>query len=110
MIAQVINLSPENIFRYYCDKYAISNGKYSYGLFGLELRGLEIEEAENVYKKISENGEKLYQYKNSSDLISLFFVGSIRNFKIIAGGISDNSSDKHRRANSGRMVSEDIFG
>ena len=94
MIAQVINLSPGNIFRYYCDKYAISKGKYSYGLFGLELRGLEIREAEYVFNKISEKGEKLYQYQNSDDLISLFLVGSIRKFKIIAGRISDNTSGR----------------
>ena len=94
MITQVINLSPGNIFRYYCDKYAISKGKYSYGLFGLELRGLETREAEYVFNKISEKGEKLYQYQNSDDLISLFLVGSIRKFKIIAGRISDNSSGR----------------
>ncbi len=94
MIAQVINLSPGNIFRYYCDKYAISKGKYSYGLFGLELRGLDIREAEDVFNKFSEKGEKLYQFQNSDDLISLFLVGSIRKFKIIAGRISDNSAGK----------------
>jgi dihydropteroate synthase len=94
MITQVINLSPGNIFRYYCDKYAISKGKYSYGLFGLELRGLEIREAEYVFTKISEKGEKVYQFQNSDDLISLFLVGSIRKFKIIAGRISDNTSSR----------------
>lgn len=92
MIAQVINLSPGNIFSYYCDKYAISKGKYSYGLFGLELRGLEIREAEYVFNKISEKGEKVYQFQNLDDLMSLFIIGSIRKFKIIAGRISDNSS------------------
>ncbi len=94
MIAQVINLSPGNIFRYYCDKYAISKGKYSYGLFGLELRELEIREAEYVFNKFSEKGEKIYQFQNADDLISLFLVGSIRKFKIIAGRISDNTSGR----------------
>jgi dihydropteroate synthase len=94
MISQVINLSPGNIFRYYCDKYAISKGKYSYGLFGLELRGLDIREAEYVFTKISEKGEKVYQFQNSDDMISLFLVGSIRKFKIIAGRISDNTSGR----------------
>ena len=94
MIAQVINLSPGNVFRYYCDKYAISKGKYSYGLFGLELRGLEIRESEYIFNKFLEKGEQLYQYQNSDDLISLFLVGSIRKFKIIAGRISDNTSGR----------------
>jgi dihydropteroate synthase len=94
MISQVINLSPGNIFRYYCDKYAISKGKYSYGLFGLELRGLDIREAEYVFTKISEKGEKVYQFQNSDDMISLFLIGSIRKFKIIAGRISDNTSGR----------------
>ncbi len=94
MIAQIINLSSGNIFRYYCDKYDISKGKYSYGLFGLELRGLEIREAEYVFNKFSEKGEKLYQFQNTDDLISLFLVGSIRKFKIIAGRIADNTSGR----------------
>jgi len=94
MIEQVINLSPGNIFRYYCDKYAISKGKYSYGLFGLELRDIKVKEAEYVFTKISEKGEKIYQVQNSDDLINLFLIGSIRKFKIIAGRISDNSSGR----------------
>ncbi|MCH7773903.1 MAG: hypothetical protein IH784_05795, partial [Bacteroidetes bacterium] len=97
MIAQVINLSPENIYKYYCDKYAISKGNYSYGLFGLELRGLAIREAEYVFNRISEKGEKIYQFQNSDDLMSLFLVGSIRKFKIIAGRISDNTSGRLSR-------------
>lgn len=94
MIAQVINLSPGNIFRYYCSKYSISKGNYSYGLFGLELRDLTIREAKYVFNKISEKGEKVYQFQNSEDLMSLFLIGSIRKFKIIAGRISDNSSGR----------------
>ncbi len=94
MIAQVINLSPGNIFRYYCNKYSISKGNYSYGLFGLELRELTIREAEYVFNKISKKGEKVYQFQISDDLMSLFLIGSIRKFKIIAGRISDNSSGR----------------
>jgi len=94
MIAQVINLSSGNIFRYYCSKYSISKGNYSYGLFGLELRDLTIREAEYVFNKISEKGEKVYQFQNSENLMSLFLIGSIRKFKIIAGRISDNSSGR----------------
>ncbi|MFB3056910.1 MAG: dihydropteroate synthase, partial [Ignavibacteriaceae bacterium] len=94
MIAQVINLSPGNIFRYYCDKYAISKGTYSYGLFGLELRGLAIREAEYVFNRITEKGERIFQFQNSDDLMSLFLMGSIRKFKIIAGRISDNTSGR----------------
>ncbi len=94
MIAQVINLSPGNIFRYYCDKYAISKGTYSYGLFGLELRGLAIRESEYVFNRITEKGERIFQFQNSDDLMSLFLMGSIRKFKIIAGRISDNTSGR----------------
>ena len=92
MIAQLINLSPGNIYKYYCDKYAVSKDKYSFGLFGLEMRELEIKEAEFVFNKISEKGEKVYQYQNSEKLISLFIVGSIRKFKSIAERVSDHSS------------------
>jgi len=94
MIAQVINLSPGNIFRYYCDKYAISKGTYSYGLFGLELRGLAIREAEYVFNRITEKGERIFQFQNSDDFMSLFLMGSIRKFKNIAGRISDNTSGR----------------
>jgi dihydropteroate synthase len=94
MIAQVINLSPANVFRFYTDKYGISKGGYSFGLFGLELRDLSLREAEYVFDKISSKGEKVFQSQNSNESISLFMIGSIRKFKVIAGRISDNSSGR----------------
>lgn len=92
LIAQVINLSSTDVFRYYAKKYGISTTNYSFGLYGLELRKLRLKDAESVYNSISANGESVYKYKRSDENINLFLIGSIRKFKIISERIPKKSS------------------
>jgi dihydropteroate synthase len=91
MIAQVINLSPVKVFRYYCDKYGISKGSYSYGQYGLELRGLTVREVGMMLNRNSTQREKIFEKTISDDNVSLFLIGSIRRFKYIAERISKDS-------------------
>ena len=92
MIAQVINLSPVDVFRYYCNKYNIFEGRYSFGLYGLELRNVNPKEQDIIIKNVSTGGDKVYHSDKKGDSVDLFLVGSIRRFKIFAERISNHSS------------------
>jgi len=91
MVTQVINLSPPDIFRYYCDRYGISKGTYSYGIFGLELRKLGLKEAEIIFNHLSSKGERVFQKLVEDKTVNLFLIGSIRKFKFIAERLSQRS-------------------
>jgi len=93
LIAQVINLSSADVFRYYSKRYNISSTSYSFGLYGLELRKLRLKDAESVYNSITANRESVYKYKRTDENINLFLLGSIRKFKIISERIPNKSSE-----------------
>ena len=84
MIPQIINLTPIDVFRYYSDKYGVSESRYSFGLFGLEIRHLKRKEAENYEGIISSYKERVYLFVEADDLVSIFLIGSVRRFKLIA--------------------------
>ncbi len=63
----MINLSSADVFRYYSKKYGITGTNYSFGLFGLELRKLRIQDAESVYNNFTASGENVYKYKRSDE-------------------------------------------
>ena len=84
MIPQIINLTPIDVFRYYSNKYGVSEGRYSFGLFGLEIRHLRRKEAENYESIISSYKERVYLSVEEEDLVSIFIIGSVRRFKLIA--------------------------
>lgn len=88
MIPQIINLTSIDVFRFYSNKYDIPEGKYSFGLYGLELRNIKHREAEDYESIISSYKERTYISKIDGDLVSLFLIGSIRRFKILAERIS----------------------
>jgi len=88
MIPQIINLTPINVFRHYSDKFGISEGRYSFGLYGLELRHLRRKEAENLESIISSYKERIYLSPEADELVSIFLIGSVRRFKLIAERIS----------------------
>jgi len=91
MIAQIINLSPKDVFRYYSLKYSISEGSYSYSRFGLEIRNLSFDLAESLAAEISRKNWRVFKYKNDNEKISLLLIGSIRRFKAIIEGITKDS-------------------
>jgi dihydropteroate synthase len=91
MVAQVINLSPPNIFRDYCDRYDISKGTYYYGIFGLELRQLSLNNAEVIFNHMSSKGERVFKRVVEDNSVNLFLIGSIRKFKFIAERLSQRS-------------------
>ena len=91
MIAQIINLSPKDVFKYYALKYGISEGSYSCGRFGLEIRQLFPDLAESLSNEISKKGWKVFSFKDADEKISLLLIGSIRRFKAIAEGITKDS-------------------
>jgi dihydropteroate synthase len=91
MIAQIINLSPPNIFRYYCDSYGISKGSYFYGIFGLELRYFRVKEAELIFNYLSAKNERVFQKAVEGNYVNLFLIGSIRKLKFIAERFSQKS-------------------
>jgi len=88
MIAQIINLSPVDVYKYYQQKYEINSSRYSYGLYGLELRNLKSIESEVLLKGLSAIGESFYQAKEPD---SIFFLGSIKKFNTVANRISNKS-------------------
>jgi len=88
MIPQIINLTSIDVFRYYSGKYNIPESKYSFGLYGLELRHVKRRDAENYESIISSYKERTYILSNSGELVSLFLIGSIRRFKILSERIS----------------------
>jgi len=91
MVTQVIDLSPPDIFRYYCERYGISKGTYSYGIYGLELRKLGLKEAEIIFNHLSSKGERVFQKLIEDKTVNLFLIGSIRKFKFIAERLSQRS-------------------
>ena len=93
MIIQVINLSENDVFKYYCRKYDISEGRYSYGLYGLEVRGLSSELAKSLFNHISNNGARVYVAVNDR-ASNIFLMGSIRRIKKITKSISKDSLQK----------------
>ena len=88
MIAQIINLSPPDVFKYYVHKYDVTDQGYSFGYYGLELRNLKTVETEVLQKGLSKIREMFYQ-TNEQD--SIFLLGSIRKFRAIANRLSNNS-------------------
>ncbi|UCH64995.1 MAG: dihydropteroate synthase [Ignavibacterium sp.] len=88
MIAQIINLAPPEVFKYYMSKYSANDNRYSFGFYGLELRDLRSSEREILNEGLSEIGELFYQSKNQD---SIFLLGSIRKFKAVANRLSNKS-------------------
>ena len=88
MIAQILNLSPVDVFKYYQQKYDITDNRYSFGLYGLELRNLKSIESEVLQNGLSAIRESFYQTKEPD---SIFFLGSIRKFKTVANRLSNKS-------------------
>jgi len=88
MIAQIINLSPIEVFKYYLNKYDINDVRYSYGLYGLELRELKSAESEVLINGLSAIRELFYK---SKDLKSIFLLGSVRKFKSVGNRLSNKS-------------------
>ncbi len=94
MVAQVINLSPHETFRYYCDTYQISNGSYFYGNFGLELRHLSWKEAESIFNYLAYNKERVYQRNDGEKSVNLLLTGSLRKLKSVANRLSYESFER----------------
>ena len=88
MIAQIINLSPVEVFKYYLKKYDINDVRYSYGLYGLELRELRTAESEVLHNGLSAIRELFY---SSGELNSIFLLGSVRKFKSVGNRLSNKS-------------------
>ena len=84
MIPQIINLTPVDVFRYYAEKFGVPEGRYSFGLYGLELRHLRRKDAEKYENVISAYKERVYLNVESGETISILLIGSLRRFKIIA--------------------------
>ena len=84
MIPQIINLTSVEVFRHYAEKYGISEGRYSFGLYGLELRHLKRKDAGNYEEIISSYRERVYLFTDSDDSMSIFLLGSMRRFKVLA--------------------------
>jgi dihydropteroate synthase len=88
MIAQIINLAPPDVFKYYMNKYSASDNRYSFGFYGLELRELRNSENEILNDGLSKIGELFYRTENQD---SIFLFGSIRKFKAIANRLSNKA-------------------
>ena len=88
MIAQIINLSPPDVFKYYLNKYDATDSRYSFGLYGLELRNLKSVETEVLQNGLSKIREMFYLTREQD---SIFLIGSIRKFKAVANRLSNNS-------------------
>jgi dihydropteroate synthase len=88
MIAQIINLAPPDVFKYYMNKYSASENRYSFGFYGLELRALRKSENEILNDGLSKIGELFYRTENQD---SIFLLGSIRKFKAIANRLSNKA-------------------
>jgi dihydropteroate synthase len=88
MIAQIINLAPPEVFKYYMNKYGANDNRYSFGFYGLELRDLRSSEREILSEGLSKIGELFYKTMNQD---SIFLVGSIRKFKAVANRLSNKS-------------------
>ena len=89
MIAQIINLAPPDIFKYYMKKYGASDNRYSFGYYGLELRELRNSENEILDEGLTKIGELFYR---TEDQDSIFLLGSIRKFKAVANRLSNSLS------------------
>jgi dihydropteroate synthase len=88
MIAQIINLTPPDVFKYYMNKYGASDNRYSFGFYGLELRNLKSVEIEILQEGLSAIRELFYQTDHQD---SIFLLGSISKFKTVANRLSNKS-------------------
>lgn len=81
MIIQVVNLSDRAVFNSYSDNYKIFRDVFQIGLFGLEIRGIEIKFADIIKKIVLKEGEICYKKKREDKLVNLLIPGSMRMFK-----------------------------
>ncbi len=94
MVIQIINFSAPDIFKYYYKKYNISEGNYSYGLYGLEIRDLQTETAESLLREISNFNVRFSSIERDNGLKNILVIGSIKRFKRITDKIKNESLNR----------------
>ena len=81
LIIQIINLSDREVFNAYSDNYKIFRDVFQIGLFGLEIRSIELKFADTIKKIVLKEGEICYKTKREDKLVNLLIPGSMRMFK-----------------------------
>jgi dihydropteroate synthase len=95
LIIQIINLTPQGVFKNYSELYKIYRDVYYPGLIGLEIRGLSSGLAGTVKKIVLSVSQICYKnHKKQEDLTDLFIPGSVPDFfelsrKVLALGNED---------------------
>jgi dihydropteroate synthase len=86
LIIQIINLTPQDVFKSYSEFYNIYRDVYQHGLLGLEIRDIPQKLAKAVQKIVL--NEKQICYKKDADkedeTLNLFIPGSLPDFSALS--------------------------
>lgn len=91
---QIINLSPNDVFKKFSAEYNIYRDIYQPGLLGLEIRNLDEKLAQNIHKIVLKEKEICYKSENSDKKLSnIFILGSLWGIKEISRKILTKGED-----------------
>ena len=94
MEIQIINLSPNDVFKKFSNEYNIYRDIYQPGLLGLEIRNLDEKLAQNIQKIVLKEKEICYKSENSDKKLSnIFILGSLWGIKEISRKILTKGED-----------------
>lgn len=94
MEIQVLNLSPNDVFKKFSDEYKIFRDIYQPGLLGLKIRSLDERLAQSIQQIVLKEKEICYKTENHEKKYSSVFIpGSLLSIKEIARKILTDGND-----------------
>jgi dihydropteroate synthase len=93
LVFQIFRISDNKTFREFSNTYKIFREVYDPGLYGLEMRNIPVEAAEEIFKIIIEVDEICYKKQSDDDITDLFIPGTINELKKMAKKVISSGNE-----------------
>jgi dihydropteroate synthase len=93
LVCQVFGISDSKVFKQFSNDYKIYREIFDTGLYGIEIRNISTEPADEIFKIVLDEHEICYKKPNDENVNDIFIPGSINQLKKFAKRVISSGNE-----------------